>query len=166
MITVIKLLNYTCSISIQHSDSVGIIVRLEMNTVTGSFWYYHHSVRWNCPERLSASSWSSAPCAGSSSSLFAFKGHTLKQRVFLSPKKWQFKHAVKNDLLGILSWNFTYKFWGHQRLILGGHNTGRLTVKKNCVIWTRHYRPQTFEWWCIWNVSCRYRKVWMVSCIS
>ena len=51
VITVIKL-NYTCSISIQHSDSVGIIVRLrvEMNTVTESFWYYHHPVRWNCPE--------------------------------------------------------------------------------------------------------------------
>ncbi len=116
IITVIKLLNYTCSIS-----TALWLCRHYCPTrnehVTESFWYYHHSVRWNCPERLSASSWSSAPCAGSSS-LFAFKGHTLKQRVFLSPKKLLFKHAVKNDLLGILSWNFTYTFWGHQRLIL------------------------------------------------
>jgi len=36
IITVIKLLNYTFSISIQHSLSVDIIVRLEMNVVKDS----------------------------------------------------------------------------------------------------------------------------------
>ncbi len=44
--------------------------------------------------------------------------HGRKQPVSASTQNRHFQNYIINDLLGILSCNFTDTFWGHRRLIL------------------------------------------------
>ncbi len=75
---------------------------------------------------------------------FNLKRHAQKQCVSASTQNRHFQYDKINYLWGILSWNFTDTFWGHQRLILHitlhkkGHNMSPL-------IWTFYTNHQLIQ---------------------